>query len=208
MMGARAATTLGAERPPLKTRNRRPPTVAGRSSQRLPNRMEIMVLQPKPADYPRIRKALSVYKVTSVITGVMLLLLCAVMVMKYVFNVQLFLFGADGFVTFEPVAADGVEVDYRPEGFDLFRAILIAHGWFYVVYLISNFMLWSPMRWNFWRFLLLALGGVIPFMSFFLEARIAREVTAFLDSHDGAAAGGAPSDPGGATAEAAPKGNA
>ena len=34
--------------------------------------METMVLQPKPVDYPRIRRALSIYKVTSVITGVML----------------------------------------------------------------------------------------------------------------------------------------
>ena len=147
-----------------------------------------MVLQPKPADFPRIRRALKIYKVTSVITGVMLLLLCAVMVMKYAFNVQLFLFTPDGFAKFEPLAAEGVAADYQPEGFDLFRAILIAHGWFYVVYLISNFMLWSPMRWSFMRFLLLALGGVIPLMSFFLEVRTAREVNALLDSHNGGSA--------------------
>lgn len=147
-----------------------------------------MVLQPKPADYPRIRNALKIYKVTSVITGVMLLLLCAVMVMKYVFNVQLFLFTPEAFAKFEPLAPEGVEADYQPAGFDLFKAILIAHGWFYVVYLISNFMLWSPMRWPFMRFLLLALGGVIPLMSFWLEVRTAREVNAFLDSHDGAEA--------------------
>lgn len=139
-----------------------------------------MQLQPKPADYPRIRKALNVYKVTSVITGVMLLLLCAVMVMKYVFNVQLYLFTPDGFASFEPLPPAGVEGDFAPAGFDLFKAILIAHGWFYVVYLISDFMLWSPMRWHFMRFLLIALGGVIPFMSFFLEARIVREVNRFL----------------------------
>ena len=146
--------------------------------------MEAMQLKPKPADYPRIRRAVSVYKVTSVITGVMLLLLCAVMVMKYAFNVQLFLFTPDGFAKFEPLAAEGVESDYQPAGFDLFKAILIAHGWFYVVYLISDFMLWSPMRWNFGKFLLIALGGVIPFMSFFLEARIVREVREFLAAHD------------------------
>ena len=150
--------------------------------------MDDMVLQPKPADYPRIRSALKIYKVTSVITGVMLLLLCAVMVMKYVFNVQLFLFTPEGFAKFEPLAPEGVEADYQPAGFDLFKAILIAHGWFYVVYLISNFMLWSPMRWSFMRFLLLALGGVIPLMSFFLEVRTAREVNALLDSHDGGSA--------------------
>ncbi len=149
--------------------------------------MEVMQLQPKPADYPRIRKALKVYKVTSVITGVMLLLLCAVMVMKYAAGVQLFLFTPEGFAQFVPIAPEGVEGDFRAEGFDLFRAILIAHGWFYVVYLISDFMLWSPMRWNFLWFLLIALGGVIPFMSFFLEARIVRRVNAFLDSREGQA---------------------
>lgn len=143
-----------------------------------------MQLQPKPADYPRIRKALSFYKVTSVITGVMLLLLVAVMVMKYAFNVQLFLFTPNAFAEFMPLAPEGVDSDFVPQGFDLFKAILIAHGWFYVVYLVSDFMLWSPMRWHFGRFLLIALGGVIPFMSFFLEARIVRQVNGFLDARE------------------------
>ncbi|UOQ61336.1 DUF3817 domain-containing protein [Leucobacter rhizosphaerae] len=147
-----------------------------------------MQLQPKPADYPRIRKALNVYKVTSVITGVMLLLLTAVMIMKYGFNVQLYLFSPEAFAKFEPLPAEGLEGDFQPAGFDLFKAILIAHGWFYVVYLISDFMLWSPMRWGFLRFLVIALGGVIPFMSFFLEARIVREVNRFLAEREAALA--------------------
>ena len=159
--------------------------------------MDPMVLQPKPADYPRIRRSLKVYKVTSVITGTMLLLLCAVMVMKYAFQVQLFLFTPDGFASFEPLAPEGLESDYQPAGFDLFKAILIAHGWFYVVYLISNFMLWSPMRWNFLKFLVLALGGVIPLLSFFLEVRVARQVHAFLDSHADPAGPTATENPGG-----------
>lgn len=150
--------------------------------------MDTMKLQPKPSDYPRIRKALSFYKVTSVITGVMLLLLVAVMVMKYAFQVQLFLFTPDAFAEFVPLAPEGVDSDFVPQGFDLFKAILIAHGWFYVIYLISDFMLWSPMRWHFGKFLLIALGGVIPFMSFFLEARIVRQVNGFLASVDGCSA--------------------
>lgn len=154
-----------------------------------------MVLQPNPADYPRIRTALKYYKIASVITGTMLLLLCAVMVMKYVFNVQLFLFSPNGFAVFEPIAPEGVEADFEPAGFNLFRAILIAHGWFYVVYLFSNFMVWSPMRWPFPRYLLLALGGVIPFMSFFLEVRTAREVNAFLDAHSEPTADAGPGSP-------------
>ncbi|GAA1328376.1 DUF3817 domain-containing protein [Leucobacter albus] len=147
-----------------------------------------MQLQPKPEDYPRIRRSLRVYKVTSVITGVMLLLLCAVMVMKYAFKVELFLFTPNGFAEFLPIVPDGQEAEFARPGFDLFKAILIAHGWFYVVYLIANFMLWSPMRWNFAKFLLLALGGVIPFLSFILEGRIAREVTTFLAEKEAALA--------------------
>lgn len=153
--------------------------------------MEAMQLQPKPADYPRIRNAVKFYKVTSVITGVMLLLLCAVMVMKYAFGVQLFLFTDTGFAEFVPLAPEGVEADFEPAGFNLFKAILIAHGWFYVIYLVSDFLLWSPMRWHFGWFLLIALGGVVPLMSFFLEARVVRRVNAFLDAHDAPATRGA-----------------
>lgn len=146
--------------------------------------MEAMQLQPKPADYPRIRTAVKFYKVTSVITGVMLLLLCAVMVMKYGFGGQLYLFTDNGFAEFVKLAPAGVEADFEPAGFNLFKAILIAHGWFYVLYLVSDFMLWSPMRWHFGWFLLIALGGVVPLMSFFLEARVVKKVNAFLDAHE------------------------
>lgn len=147
----------------------------------------MVALAPKVEDFPRIRKALKVYMVTSVITGIMLLLLCAVMVMKYVFSVTLFINTPDGMFQFYPLAPEGQdEIVY--EGFNMFKAFLIAHGWFYVIYLISNFMLWSPMRWPFWRFLLLALGGVIPFLSFWLEGRTAKQVNAYLASREAALA--------------------
>lgn len=146
--------------------------------------METMQLQPKPEDFPTIRRAVRIYKVTSVVTGVMLLLLCAVMVMRYAFKVELFLFTPHGIAEFVPSVPKGQEAEFVSEGFDLFKAILIAHGWFYVVYLISDFLLWSPMRWNFTKFLLIALGGVIPFFSFFLEVRIVREVNTYLATRE------------------------
>jgi len=163
------------------------------------NRMEIMVLQPKPADYPRIRTALKFYKVTSIVTGVMLLLLLAEMILKYSpTHIELFAGGAKG-LGFAPVVVgegcqwyslfipgqSSCELTSTGDGLNLSLLILIAHGWFYVVYLVSCFMLWSPMRWRFTSFLLLALGGVIPLTSFFLEVRTARRVNAFLDSHQG-----------------------
>lgn len=166
--------------------------------------METMALQPKPADFPRIRKALSVYKVTSVITGTMLLLLCAVMVMKYAFRVELFLFTPNGFAEFMPVVPAGQEESFVRPGFNLFKAFLVAHGWFYVVYLISNFMLWSPMRWPFMRFLVLALGGIVPLLSFIMEGRIVREVNADLSRREQALADAA--SPDSLTAHTTPEG--
>ncbi|WP_173923616.1 DUF3817 domain-containing protein [Agromyces sp. Marseille-P2726] len=135
-----------------------------------------MPLEPKPADLPRIRGALRFYQVASIITGVLLLALCAEMLMKYAFGLELELGGPQGFLAFVP--SDTVTA------VNLSTGILIVHGWFYVVYLFSDFRLWSLMRWPFGRFILIALGGVIPFLSFFLEVRIAREVRAYLERRE------------------------
>lgn len=161
-----------------------------------------MQLQPKPADYPRIRKAIRFYKVTSIITGVMLMLLLTEMILKYSpIHLELFVGGGEGLQLAPVVASEGCqwysmffpgqdvcELSSTGAGANISLMILIAHGWFYVAYLVSCFMVWSPMRWRFTRFLLLALGGVIPLMSFFLEVRVTREVTAFLDDREAAAA--------------------
>ncbi len=40
------------------------------------------------------------------------------------------------------------------------------------------------MRWPFLRFITLALGGVIPFLSFFLEAATARRVRGYLAARE------------------------
>jgi integral membrane protein len=142
-----------------------------------------MPLEPKLADLPRIRGALKFYQVASIITGVLLLALCAEMIMKYAFGLELELGGPQGFLAFVP--GDMVTA------VNLSTGILIVHGWFYVVYLFSDFRLWSLMRWPFGRFLLIALGGIIPFLSFFLESRIGREVRAYLDGREAGAAAAA-----------------
>lgn len=138
-----------------------------------------MPLEPKSADLPRIRGALKFYQVASVITGVLLLALCVEMIMKYAFGLELELGGTQGFLVFVP--GDTVTA------VNLSTGILIVHGWFYVVYLFSDFRLWSLMRWPFGRFILIALGGIIPFLSFFLEARIGREVRAYLEGREAGA---------------------
>jgi integral membrane protein len=73
------------------------------------------------------------------------------------------------------------------DGVNISLLILIAHGWFYVVYLFACFRLWSLMRWGFPRFILLALGGIVPLLSFIMETRVAREVKAYLAAREHAA---------------------
>jgi integral membrane protein len=143
-----------------------------------------MPLEPKSADLPRIRGALKFYQVASVITGVMLLLLCAEMIMKYAFHLELYAFGDQGVLAFTPVLETATGLESTGTGVNLSTGILIAHGWFYVVYLFSDFRLWSLMRWPFSRFIVIALGGIVPFLSFFLEARIGREVRGYLDRRE------------------------
>ena len=139
---------------------------------------------PKLASFPAIRGALKFYQICSVITGTMLLLLCAEMLVKYALGYELFLGGSGGFLWFAPVVEGPNGSESTGDGFNLSLGILVAHGWFYVVYLFSCFRVWSLMRWPFWRFLLLASGGIVPLLSFFLEVRVARDVRAYLKTRE------------------------
>ena len=134
-----------------------------------------MPLAPRLEDFPKIRGALRFYQVFAYITGFMLLLLCVEMIVKYGLGYQLFAFSNYGTLAFVPV-----NTAVAPTGVDLSTGILNAHGWLYVVYLISDFRLWSLMRWPFTKFVMIALGGVVPFLSFFVEARITKQVKSYL----------------------------
>jgi integral membrane protein len=125
-----------------------------------------MPLLPKVSDAPRIRSSLKLYRVTSIITGTFLLLLVLMMVFRYGFGVDIEMGGPFGFLALTPKA--------QITAVNLSTVILILHGWFYVLYLFSDFRLWSLMRWQFSRFLIVALGGVIPFLSFIIERRYHR----------------------------------
>jgi integral membrane protein len=138
-----------------------------------------MPLQPKPADLPRIAGALRLYQVSSIITGVLLLLLCAEVVAKYFFGTELEGGGPNGFLALVP--------EGTVTAVNLSTGLLIVHGWFYVLYLFADFRLWSMMRWPFLTFLVIALGGIIPFLSFFLEVKVGQWVKAFLAAHPVAA---------------------
>jgi integral membrane protein len=158
--------------------------------------------KPISARVPAIRSALKLYKIAATITGIMLLLLIIEMVLKYSpTHVELFAGGSGGILWLAPVMP-GTECDWYSlfvpggmdceitsagDGVNISLLILISHGWFYVLYLFASFRLWSQMRWDFTRFLLLALGGVVPLLSFFMERRISREVEAYIAEHDSSA---------------------
>jgi integral membrane protein len=60
---------------------------------------------------------------------------------------------------------------------DTLVAILgTAHGYLYMVYLVTAFLLAFRMRWSLGRTLLLLLAGTVPFMSFVAERAVMRQV--------------------------------
>lgn len=52
------------------------------------------------------------------------------------------------------------------------------HGLMFVVYLVALVDLWRRMGWPVRRLLVLALAGVVPFLSFVAEREVTREVRA------------------------------
>ena len=150
--------------------------------------------QPKLATFPAIRGALRFYQICSIITGVGLLLLVTEMILKYTpLAVEVFAGGSGGFLWLAPVIVgpEG-ELVSTGDGVNLSLAILVIHGWFYVVYLFACFRVWSLMRWPFLRFLLLAAGGIVPFLSFVMEWFVARDVKQYLAVREAAEAVPAP----------------
>ena len=121
------------------------------------------------------------------VAGIGLLLLVAEMVLKYSpLHVEVFAGGDGGLLYLAPVIAEpqcqwyslffpggmGCEMHSTGTGFNISLFILIAHGWLYVVYVFACFRLWQMMRWKALRLLWMLLGGVVPFLSFFVEAHI------------------------------------
>jgi integral membrane protein len=112
--------------------------------------------------------ALTWYRIAAYITGILLLLLTVEMIAKYGYGTEVEAMGSQGFLAFVPTGT--------VEAVNLSSAILIAHGWFYVVYLFTCFRVWSIIRWPLWRFGWLASGGLFPFLSFVIEHQATRVV--------------------------------
>lgn len=135
-----------------------------------------MQLRPKPENYPRIRKALTFFKISSVITGIMLFGLYIISSIRWFMHSDIYLFTGNAIAELVQLPPEGVEYDVAPEGINFTVIFLILHGWFYVVYLIAGFSIWSPMRWSFGRFIMIAIAGCVIVLSFIVERWIVRNV--------------------------------
>lgn len=125
-----------------------------------------------------IESALKFYKVASTITGTLLMLLVVEMVVRYGFGLDLWAFGPQGFLALVPHSSEAGAMPST--GLNISTALLVVHGWFYVVYLFADFRIWTLLRWSFFRFLIIAAGGVVPMLSFFAEAHFAKVAQAQL----------------------------
>jgi integral membrane protein len=135
----------------------------------------------RPADIPRLRTAVKVYKVSSIITGTFLLSVVLMMVLRYGFGVDIALSTQYGF---DLLPKETIE---RGGLINVSLILLTAHGWLYVLYLGCDFVMWRLARYSFLRFLFVALGGVIPFLSFFLERLVPRDIERRIASAETAA---------------------
>jgi len=135
---------------------------------------------PSPTVVPdRLQSALKWYRIAAWITGILLILLTVEIVAKYGFGSEVEMFGEQGAFALVP--------DGTVQAFNLSQAVLIAHGWFYVVYLFTCFRVWSILRWPFWRFLWLASGGLVPLLSFVIEHFATKTVSVIIADVRGAA---------------------
>lgn len=107
-------------------------------------------------DATKARGALTRYRAMAWVTGTMLLLLCAEMVLKY----------GPWHIT---------ALDWVPR----------LHGFVYIVYLVTVWDLWSRMRWQWGRLVTMALAGVVPVMSFVLERRVHADAVARIEAAEG-----------------------
>ena len=106
----------------------------------------------------KARGAMSRYRFMALVTGVMLLILCVELGIKYGLGALVDVDGVMPFIAWVP----------------------FAHGWIYVVYLVTVADLWSKMRWGFGRLVTMVIAGVIPVMSFVLEKKVHAEAEAKL----------------------------
>lgn len=98
----------------------------------------------------RVRKALKLFAISAWVTGVWLLILVARMICDYGFGMEI------------PTWAGYIGQ---------------IHGLFYILYLMATLNLGTIARWDPTKWIITALAGTIPFLSFFVEHWRRVEVT-------------------------------
>ena len=115
----------------------------------------------------QLQGALKFFKITSYVTGTVLLAVMVLWGLRRLGGLELWAFGPNGLISLESYGVEGLGLPTT--GVSLTVLILIVHGWLYVAYLFGDFRLWTMLRWGIGKFLIIALGGVVPFLSFFTE---------------------------------------
>ena len=72
-------------------------------------------------------------------------------------------------------------VKYLADDSTLVAVVAPVHGWLYVAYVVTAFVVAYRLRWSPLRTVLLLLAGTVPFMSFVAERRVLRQVRATRD---------------------------
>jgi integral membrane protein len=107
------------------------------------------------SDVPAARKALSFFKVMAILVGIGLLALCLGMVLKYGYD--------------KPGLSDFWDQK---------------HGLLYMIYVGATANLGFKMRWSPGHMVAVMLAGVVPFLSFWAERKVAGEVERELGTQD------------------------
>ena len=135
-----------------------------------------------------VTKVLNLYRIAANVTGVFLLIISALYAIRLIQSKDLWMFLPDGnifgFASFT-LDAQGFKTGLPTTGIDLTSMVLIVHGWLYVFYLYTDFRLWSLLKWNLGRFLLIAAGGVVPLLSFFAERHFRKVALAEIENLKG-----------------------
>jgi integral membrane protein len=105
-------------------------------------------------DVDGIRPRLTFFKVMAFIVGIGLLVLVAEMVLSYGFDKK----------------GDQNPLAWWPQ----------PHGFVYMVYLVATALLGFRVNWPLTKIVLVMLAGCVPFLSFWVEHRVSREVEAGL----------------------------
>lgn len=107
---------------------------------------------PQISDVPRARSRLTFFKVMAFIVGVGLLVLVVEMVLSYGFGMK----------------GDDNPLHWWPQ----------PHGFIYMVYLVATALLGFKVGWSLPKMVGVMLAGCVPFLSFWVERKVAREVEA------------------------------